>query len=488
MIFQNNSFKYKYCRLIMSNKNNTFNIDDLLNMPSLASEFDNTSELKIEDNIDNNEIINNDVISIDELLNSKNQASDVKNKLDEIKNSFITPPPPPPIPKIISAEPNIEIEEKINDLNIEIDQPSITSAIDLNDFVLNKNENDSNNIELINEKIDKNIDSLSMNEYYKNIQEVCDVRDTKTYTRVYFDEEIESHINKNSSDIVDTNNEIINHNINQDDLLKQNNIKQTFFQKFKEKSKDFKKNLANVEQFYKFEYRYAKITWIISIFFSLIAIGLMCGISYVIFGLNYSTWLYLPVVLFSVLCFSTLIINTIRVRSMKKELKNNGYQITKDTGLTSITSIYKRLITSNYYLNWGAASIYVVSGLLILMTFIVCYFINLADRGAPMPNFGDLIIQRGTNNSPLIVVWTFASLCFTTMILQLIFNPLNIYRKNQIEVFYGKTLISEEMIEKYRKNANRKGIAIFIGSTAIISLTVLIVYFVMKKKAKKAVA
>ena len=454
----------------MSNRNDTFNIDDLLNMPSLASEFDNTNQLNIDSNIEK-EIIDNNEISINELLGEKTIDVKIKTKLLEIENTLKTPPPPPPIPKT----------------NLDIEQPSITSAIDLSDFELNVNTVDHNNddLNIINNKIDTNINSLSMNDYYKNIQDKCDVRDTNTYTRVYFDEEIESHINKNDNNIIVNNNQkeqedIINDNIDLDEQ------KVTFFSKLKQKSKDFRSNLANVEQFYKFEYNYAKITWIVSILFSLSAIGLMCGISYVIFALNYSTWLYLPVVLFSLLCFSTFVINNIRIKAMKKELKNNGYQITKDTGLASITNIYKRLITSNYYLNWGAASLYVVSGLLILMTFIVCYFINLADRSIAAPYFGDLIINKN-NNSPLIVVWTFAGLCFSTIILQLIYNPLNLYRKNQIEVFYGKTLISEEMIEKYRKNANRKGIAIFIGSTAIISLIVLIIYFVMKKRAKRAI-
>ena len=100
---------------------------------------------------------------------------------------------------------------------------------------------------------------------------------------------------------------------------------------------------------------------------------------------------------------------------MLKELKTYGYQINKDTNLASINRIYRQLVTSNYYLNWGAASLYIVSGMLILLTFIVTYFINVFDHGGKASTFGDLIIHYlqyngtgfdiiSTNNDAYIVV------------------------------------------------------------------------------------
>lgn len=466
----------------MSNKNDTFNIDDLLNMPNLANEFDKTNELKFSNNIENEEISNKE-ISIDSLLNTNNFANQETPELINIENSTnkqqinLTPPPPPPI---------IKKEEKNLESKINIEEPSITSAIDLNDFIIN---NDNNNyLDDVDDKISEMIDHQTMNDYYKNIEEEQDIKKTSQETRIYFDDDLEQHLKT--------------HNINKDfDNYQEKEIndykivneeapikKENYFRKIINKNKDFKENLSNVTQYYKFEYRYSKITWYFSIFLNLCSVVAISLGSYAIFGMGMSPWLYLPISLFIIACFSFFIINTIKIKSMKKELKNNGYQISKENASATITSIYKKLITSNYYLNWGAAALYVVSGLLILMTFIVCYFINLADRGAPMPNFGDLIINRGMNNSPLIVVWTFASMCFVALFLQLLYNPLNIYRRNQIEVFYGKTLISEEMIEKYRKSANRKGIAIFVVSTAVISLIVLLVYFILKKRTKRVVS
>ncbi len=179
-------------------------------------------------------------------------------------------------------------------------------------------------------------------------------------------------------------------------------------------------------------------------------------------------------------------------------MRLHSYEFTKEDALPSINRIYKKLITSNYYLNWGAASVYVISGLLILLTFIVTYFVNVFDHGSKQSVFGDLVCHYWTgwdghnmgsitvvnDNSAYIVVWTFASICFLMMFLQMLCNPLNIYRRNQIEVFYGKTLISEEMIEKYKKSANRKGLAVFIGSTLVVSFIVVITWLVLRRKAK----
>ncbi len=67
----------------------------------------------------------------------------------------------------------------------------------------------------------------------------------------------------------------------------------------------------------------------------------------------------------------------------------------------------------------------------------------------------------------------------------MLYNPLNVYRRNQIETFYGKTLISEETMTQLKKNANRKGLAIFAASTFVVSFIVLITYLVLRRKSRK---
>lgn len=496
----------------MSNKNDTFNIDDLLNMPNLANEFDKTSELFLNNNIEDEKIAINKTIKIDSLINDNNDQQDFYIRT--------TPPPPPPI---INNKPIKEFdnkdknnqfveltsnyvdikEEKIK--NIEPNkflsnqfEPSVTSAIDLDDFdfieITNEvqtNEKIEEEINEINSKIDRVIEKSSVSEFYGNIKEQHETyEDQNLYSRVYFDEEIEKHIGNKTitqSQIDDKYTIPYVDSVNVQTMQQETKRKGISEKLKKFKPKKVKENLSSVPQFYKFEYKYAKIAWYVSISLMVSCILVISLGAYAVFGAGISTWLFMPIVLYIIGCFSYFIINTIKLNSMKKELKTNGYIITKDNIMTSITSVYKKLITSNYYLNWGSAGLYVVSGLLILMTFIVCYFINLANRDGPMPEFGELLIgNTRDNNAPLIVVCTFGSLCGLALIAQLIYNPLNVYRRNQIEVFYGQTLISEEMIEKYRKSANRKGIALFIVSTAVVSIIVLLVYFFMKRKSKKS--
>lgn len=238
----------------MSNKNDTFNIDDLLNMPNLANEFDKTNELKFSNNIENEEISNKE-ISIDSLLNTNNFANQETPELINIENSTnkqqinLTPPPPPPI---------IKKEEKNLESKINIEEPSITSAIDLNDFIIN---NDNNNyLDDVDDKISEMIDHQTMNDYYKNIEEEQDIKKTSQETRIYFDDDLEQHLKT--------------HNINKDfDNYQEKEIndyrivneeapikKENYFRKIINKNKDFKENLSNVTQYYKFEYRYSKIT------------------------------------------------------------------------------------------------------------------------------------------------------------------------------------------------------------------------------------
>lgn len=465
-------------------KNNTYNIDDLLKMPDIASEFDNTAKL--------NNLIDSTTNFNNLFDNTTNNTTNISNDLkQETKTNLL--PSPPPIPKW-KEETTAPLIDSLKTIEKQLVQETITCELDEIDDML-ANQECISDINKLEEDINELIRINAKNEYYENIIEEQDIKNDSQFTRIYFDEEeIENKLNKiSNSKQLNIEEPIMAKNHNEEQIAEieinsENNIssKRTAFQRWKGKINEFKHNLINVEKFYKFEYTYTRTCWFISFFLLTLSIVIIGLSSYAIYGINKcSPWLYFPVTIFVLGCIAYNIFTTIKIKSMQKELKNHGYLINKDNATTSITKIYKSLITSNYYLNWGAASIYVISGLLILMTFIVVYFINLSNRNLPMPTFGNLTINRN-NNSPLIVVWTFASMSFMMMFLQLIYNPLNIYRKNQIEIFYGKTLISEELIEKYRKNANRKGIAIFIVSTLVISMIILLIYFILKKRSKRS--
>ncbi len=540
----------------MSNKSDTFNIDDLLRMPDMASTFNNTARFNDFEDSDNFDAINNEEISIDSLLGVEKtpvkENAPAQNPINKEKtaplvegyqpidldnldfdlppnepvidvpstpNLFseeevvsVTPPPPPPIPKkvepIIETKIEEEFEEEIADFDIpEVVhndfQPSITSAIDLNDFDLNFDNNDEIEFNDFQENIEEVIALETENDYYKNIVDKQDIKNNSDYTRIYFDEEyIENRLNeiKPQADAKNIKEEAVDlESVTPINIDEPEKIKEKKISKRKQNKLFHKENLNKVPSFYRFEYTNAKANWWISLVLVLTTILTFSLSSYAIYGpLGYSEWLYLPNCLLAVGTISYFIMSTIKSRSMIKEMRLHSYEFTKEDALPSINRIYKKLITSNYYLNWGAASVYVISGLLILLTFIVTYFVNVFDHGSKQSVFGDLVCHYWTgwdghnmgsikvvdDNSAYIVVWTFASICFLMMFLQMLCNPLNIYRRNQIEVFYGKTLISEEMIEKYKKSANRKGLAVFIGSTLVVSFVVVITWLVLRRKAK----
>lgn len=483
-------------------RNDTFNIDDLLKIPDAITEFDHTVSFI---NNEDSEIIATKALSIDSLLNEekKEATAFVHQKIDEAVNlepvapKLSTPPPPPPIP----AKPApVVIEEQ--DLVLE-DEITLTPIDEITDSVLNVEGFDEINLQnpLSEDEIQNNFEEMlalqEENQYYVNIEEEQDIKNDQQFTRIYFDDEkIEEELafidpsyqpEVKEKTIINSIEEPVNEV-----------EESTKSRKATKKAARLlhKENLSQVAQFYRFEYRHAKICWFLGIFLVLATIVCFSLTSWAIFGLGYSTWLYLPNTLFGIGAITYFIYASIKVRGMYKELKTYGYKIDKETNLASINRVYKQLITSNYYLNWGAAALYMVSGMLILLTFIVTYFINVFDHGGRASTFGDLIIHYlqyngtsfntlSTNNDAYIVVWTFAAICFLVLFLQMLYNPLNIYRRNQIETFYGRTLISEETINQLKKNANRKGIAIFATSTFAVSFIVLVTYLVLRRKSKK---
>ncbi len=531
----------------MSQKSDTFNIDDLLSMPNMANNFTHTGRFDDENN-EPTEFIHDEEISIDTLLNESMgiaetpvetapETNNIYNKeeespvvatknfdhvdidnisfdipdfeettVEEEKKCVVPPPPPPPIPSIPNKIEDFHFEE-IEELSKTPVQPTFTNNVNLEDFELKFDNDDEIKFNNLEEDIETVINLETQNDYYKNIVDEQDIKNDSQYTRIYFDEEdIENRLNEIKPEVTTINEtpvEAVDATsleeatpINVNEPIKEAKVKEP--SKRTQNKLFHKEHFSTVPSFYRFEYYYANTNWWISIALVLTTILTFSLSSYAIFGLGYNEWLYLPNTLFGLGTISYFILSTIKKRSMIKELRTYGYIFTKDDALPSINRVYKQLITSNYYLNWGAASLYVVSGLLILLTFIVTYFINVFDHGGKFSTFGDLVIHYWVtpgsgaaaidNNAAYIVVWTFASICFLMAFLQMLFNPLNIYRRNQIEVFYGKTLISEEMIEKYRKSANRKGLIMFIASTIVVSFVVLITWLVLRRKAKAKAA
>ncbi len=201
-----------------------------------------------------------------------------------------------------------------------------------------------------------------------------------------------------------------------------------------------------------------------------------------VFNLGASYWLLVPQVSFNIFALSWSIYGLYNWNNAKKELKINNYQINNEKVTPFIKRKYKSLCSSYIILNWTCLSVYICGGLIILLTFIISYFHNLINLH--ISEFGNLFINHN-DNVLFVTMWTaFATIIFF-LLLQIMIFFLNHRRKNEIELFYQQDIISDELIQKYKKTANRKGLIIFLTTTIAISLIVLITWLVLRRFANK---
>ena len=316
----------------MSNKSDTFNIDDLLRMPDMANSFNNTARFNDFSENDNFDTIKDEEISIDSLLginktpepqetkiepiiNNKEETPievapivdnyktiDLDNldldfspdepvidipqtpnlfseeeKFEAITNDIevneeplkVAPPPPPPIPKKVEPiEPVVETKTpQVQDFdfsfveNTREFQPSVTSAIDLDEFDFNFDSHDEIEFNTISENIDEAINLESQNDYYKNIVDNQDIKNDSQYTRIYFDqEEIETKLSQmKPSQNVKVEEPVTLDNItpiNVDEEVTE--VKEKKLSKRQQNKLFHKQNISKVPAFYRFEYINAK--------------------------------------------------------------------------------------------------------------------------------------------------------------------------------------------------------------------------------------
>ncbi|MGL4951886.1 MAG: MSC_0882 family membrane protein [Mycoplasma sp.] len=255
--------------------------------------------------------------------------------------------------------------------------------------------------------------------------------------------------------------------------------KKLLLEQKKEQRREFKKATP---KFFRFE---VNVSLYLFIFVSILSVVSLAGLGYVLFAIfNKDTspyWIIMPVVtsLLSLFSFANCGLN---YRNLKKERKMNNNLFEKEIPYTSISKVYKKLVTANLNLNWTCLSIYTLLGLGILTTYIVTYFMNL--WAFYINDFTYLIIE-GTNYAPVYAVWIMLSIIILTFIYNLVFFLVNKKRKSEIELFYQKELISDEVQLKLRKNANKRGSICFAFSSLFIGLIVLVTYFCLKRKTKK---
>ncbi len=230
--------------------------------------------------------------------------------------------------------------------------------------------------------------------------------------------------------------------------------------------------------FYRFEHFIAVATLLISILIFLASLACLIYVLVQVFNFSQSYWLFFPQTIFNIFGLGFLIFSIFNLSNIRKELKFNNYYISNEAVTPFIKRKYKSLCSSYIVLNWTALSSYVVGGLLILMMYIVAYFHNLVNAG--INNFGYLTIN-GNDNVLNIILWSVVSVMIFFATWQVISFTISRKRKSEIELFYQKDILTDEMIQKYKKSANRKGLVIFLISTLVISLAILIIWLVFRK-------
>ncbi|MGL4950871.1 MAG: MSC_0882 family membrane protein [Mycoplasma sp.] len=238
-----------------------------------------------------------------------------------------------------------------------------------------------------------------------------------------------------------------------------------------------------IPKFFRFEMRMTLSVLLLSLFILVLSIGAGTWIAVASFGFNSMSgyWLFMPSI--SAFISSFALINFgLNFKLMKKELKMSGNKFDKSEPFVSTSKTYKKLITANVNLNWISASIYMLSAIAILTTYLTSYFINLLNH---FINDFTLLKIAGTNPTPLYIVWTLVGAIIFTLVYQITFNFLNKMRKNEIELYHKEIIMDADTQIQLRKSVNTRGMICFAFSTLVLGLVALLTYFILKRKKAK---
>lgn len=222
-------------------------------------------------------------------------------------------------------------------------------------------------------------------------------------------------------------------------------------------------------------------------FLFLIAISLISWLTFEVVENSLSPWIFLPTLLYTVVIIFFLAIASSNHINFKKEYEyqNNQFDRTKATNF--IVNIYRKLIVAHININWVAAYIYLTSAFCIAGVFVVAYFMNLYLNAAENSHFGSLVVisikdPNYINKNPMYAVIGLGAIIGVTFLVHLwiIFQAHN--RLNRIHSFYQNEIISGDEIIALKKQANRRGLVIFLVLSIILGLIFFLMYIILKRK------
>lgn len=250
--------------------------------------------------------------------------------------------------------------------------------------------------------------------------------------------------------------------------------------------KQVNKNYDSIPMFYINEMRYAKVGAIFWTIFSILALGGLSYLAYYIVKVSGSEW-WLVFFLLPILAFLLGLIyyfnswnNRIRKEAMtidfshEKILTNN------------VRKMYLKLKLGYLDANWLCSLIYVFGTIVILVTLLTVFILNIWEKGHAGHYFGELVLTDNPNNKlPTILVGTSGAVLIGTLILHIFWLISFSMRKNKIEDYYNVPIFSLEELAIESKKRNRRNLVIFLLCTLTIIAAAFFIYRVITRNKRK---
>lgn len=240
----------------------------------------------------------------------------------------------------------------------------------------------------------------------------------------------------------------------------------------------------------------------------LIALGLMLaslgGLGYIIYAnLQHLSWFsngyYALVATVFLPSITLLFFYGVKLHFLKKEIKVATKSFNPNQVSNVIQRIYKRLLTSFSNINWLATYVYLTTGFILLVVFIVSYFASVYYLGGiNAPKFGTLdwhlAAEHFMNANPNIIipsqyptlcktcVIVIGSTCGATLLLQIGLQLTNYVRIRKIETTYTTPILTQQEQVAIKKSVNKRNLIIFCILTLIFGIILLVLYLVLKRK------
>jgi hypothetical protein len=176
---------------------------------------------------------------------------------------------------------------------------------------------------------------------------------------------------------------------------------------------------------------------------------------------------------------SLWIVNMNKYYCFRGESKTINFKDEKTLSINTM-KVYKRLKTGYINVNWMSLTSYIVSGLIILINFIVAWADTRVKFGTWDINMVPANL-RGHYMIYEIIFWASVSAILITLILHATLLLTNYIRTSRIENFYNFQIVSQEDLDLIKKQKNRRDLIIFLCSIAFVCIIGFFIYRLVKR-------